>query len=45
MTFIDKDVQTFVTTTELDKLIDDLKVNSKIFIVDSNGVREEKYEI
>ena len=45
MTFIDKDVQTFVTTTELDKLIDDLKINSKIFIVDNGLVREEKYEI
>lgn len=45
MTFIDKDIQTFVTTTELDKLTDDLKKDSKIFIVDSGIVREEKYEI
>ena len=43
--FIDGDIQTFVTTTELNKLTDDLKHNSKIFMVDSGIVREEKYEI
>lgn len=45
LSFIDKDIQTFVTTTELNKLTDDLKYNSKIFTVEYGEVREEKYEI
>ena len=44
LSFIDDDIQTFVTTTELDKLSDKLINDSKIFVVDSGTVREEKYE-
>lgn len=42
--FISDDVQTFVTTTELDKVSDKLKQNSKIFTVLNGTVEEEEYE-
>lgn len=41
LSFIDDDIQTFVTTTELNKLSEYLIKNSKIFVVDSGKVREE----
>lgn len=42
--FISDDIQTFVTTTELDKISDKLKLNSKVFRVDNGIVKEEMYE-
>lgn len=42
--FISDDIQTFVTTTELDKVSDKLKLNSKIFRVENGIVKEEIYE-
>lgn len=41
--FIDDDIQTFITTTEIDKLSDNLLKNSKIFNV-VNGVVDERNE-
>ncbi len=41
--FISDDIQTFVTTTELDKVSLKLKENSKIFSVFEGTVKEEKY--
>ena len=42
--FISDDIQTFVTTTELDKVADKLKQNSKVFKVFNGTVEEEQYE-
>ena len=42
--FISDDIQTFVTTTELDKVADKLKHNSKVFKVFNGTVEEEQYE-
>ena len=44
LNFIDDDIQTFVTTTELNKVSDKLKENSKIFKVDAGIVMEGEYE-
>ena len=44
MLFIDEDIQTFITTTELDKINDKLKCESRIFYVKDGNVKEEKYE-
>ena len=40
ISFINNDIQTFITTTELDKLNDDLIKNSKIFEVNNGSVSE-----
>ncbi|MCH5166810.1 MAG: DNA replication/repair protein RecF [Erysipelotrichales bacterium] len=42
--FISDEIQTFVTTTELDKVANKLKENSKIFNVINGKVEEECYE-
>jgi len=42
--FISDDIQTFVTTTELDKVSDKLKLDSKVFSVTNGIVKEEMYE-
>lgn len=42
--FISDEIQTFVTTTELDKVSHKLKLNSKIFSVVEGTVKEEIYE-
>ncbi len=42
--FISDDIQTFVTTTELDKVSDKLKENSKVMSVSNGTVKEEIYE-
>lgn len=44
LTFINDDIQTFVTTTELGKVADVLKVGSTIFKVNRGSVEEEVYE-
>lgn len=44
LNFISDDIQTFVTTTELDKVSEKLLNNSKIFNVVSGTVEEESYE-
>lgn len=44
LNFISDDIQTFVTTTELDKVADKLKLNSKVFTVVNGTVEEENYE-
>lgn len=44
MLFIDDEIQTFITTTELDKVKEEIKTSSKIFYVDNGQVREEIYE-
>lgn len=44
MLFIDDDIQTFITTTELDKVKEKIKKSSKIFYVENGIVREENYE-
>lgn len=41
--FISDDIQTFVTTTELDKVSSKLVKNSKVFSVFEGMVKEEKY--
>ena len=38
--FISDDVQTFITTTELDKVCKELTNNSKIFEIDNGIVKE-----
>lgn len=42
--FINDDIQTFVTTTELDKVSSKLKNNSKVFNVLEDIIKEEIYE-
>ena len=44
MLFIDNDIQTFITTTELDKVNDELKNASRIFYVENGNVKEGIYE-
>ena len=44
MLFIDDDIQTFITTTELDKVNDELKKESRIFYVENGNVKEGIYE-
>lgn len=44
LSFINEDIQTFVTTTELDKVALDLRRGSKIFKVMENQVLEDYYE-
>lgn len=44
MLFIDDDIQTFITTTELDKVNDELKKESRIFYVENGNVKEDIYE-
>lgn len=44
MLFIDDDIQTFITTTELDKVNDELKEESRIFYVENGNVKEGIYE-
>ena len=44
MLFIDNDIQTFITTTELDKVNDELKKESRIFYVENGNVKEGIYE-
>ena len=41
LNIIDDDVQTFITTTEIDKIKEELRLKSKIFKVTENGIREE----
>lgn len=42
MSFISDDIQTFVTTTELNKVGESLKDNSKIFEIDSGNILEKE---
>ena len=42
LNIIDDDVQTFITTTEIDKIKEELRLKSKIFNVTEDGIREEK---
>ncbi len=42
--FIDDDIQTFITTTELTKISKKLKSGSKIFKIKNGNIKEEKYE-
>ncbi len=44
LSFIDNSIQTFVTTTELNKVSDELKSSSKIFSVINGVVEEVSYE-
>lgn len=44
LSFINDDIQTFVTTTEIDKIKDTLKKNSSIFKVTDGNVEEVIYE-
>lgn len=44
MRFIDDDIQTFITTTELDKVNEEIKKDSRIFNVLNGTVKEEIYE-
>lgn len=41
---INKDIQTFITTTEIDKINEDILYNSKLFEVVEGYVREVNYE-
>ena len=41
---VDDDIQTFITTTELDKVNDELKKESRIFYVENGNVKEGIYE-
>ena len=42
--FINDDIQTFITTTELNKLSKKIKNGSTIFKIKNGIVKEEKYE-
>lgn len=42
--FIDSDIQTFITTTELNKVNDELIKDSKIFKIEAGIVMEDEYE-
>ena len=42
--FIDDDIQTFITTTELNKVSKNFKENSTVFVVKDGIVKEQTYE-
>lgn len=44
LNLIDGDVQTFITTTEIDKINKSIKNNSKLFHITEKGVEEVTYE-
>ena len=41
---LDKDVQTFITTTEINKVDKKILKNAKIFKVDNGTIKEDKHE-
>ena len=44
LNLINDDIQTFITTTEIDKINDNVLSNSKLFEVVDGEVREVNYE-
>ena len=44
LNLINDDIQTFITTTEIDKINDNVLSNSKLFEVVDGYVREVNYE-
>ena len=42
LNILDNDVQTFITTTDIVKVNDDIKNNSKLFEIDDDGIKEVK---
>ena len=44
LNLINEDIQTFITTTEIDKINDNVLSNSKLFEVVDGEVREVNYE-
>ena len=44
LNLINDDIQTFITTTEIDKINDNVLINSKLFEVVDGYVREVNYE-